>query len=82
MQEELSPWDTWDEQKQADKIRSVEEYRQRQHQLQQQQSQEQEPNTDYFQDMEPALKRQKKVHHELLFVQFVRNNLSLNHHVE
>lgn len=61
VQEELSPWDTWDEQRQADKIRSVEEYRQRQLQLQQQQSEEQEQEADYFQDMEPTLKKQKKV---------------------
>ncbi|XP_053382226.1 receptor-binding cancer antigen expressed on SiSo cells-like [Mercenaria mercenaria] len=61
VQEELSPWDSWDEQKQAEKIRSVEEYRQRQHQLQQQQSQEQEHEMDYFQDMAPRVKKQKKV---------------------
>ncbi|XP_060603602.1 receptor-binding cancer antigen expressed on SiSo cells-like [Ruditapes philippinarum] len=61
VQEELSPWDSWDEQKQAEKIRSVEEYRQRQLQLQQQQSQENEPEMDYFQDMTPKVKKQKKV---------------------
>ena len=62
VQEELSPWDSWDEQKQAEKIRSVEEYRQRQQQLQHQQSQEQQqPEMDYFQDMAPQVKKQKKV---------------------
>ncbi|KAL4218000.1 Receptor-binding cancer antigen [Mactra antiquata] len=60
--QELSPWDNWEDQQQSEKIRSVEEYRQRQLQIQQQQQQqEKEPEPDYFQDMTPAVKKQKKI---------------------
>lgn len=59
---ELSPWDSWEEQQKAEKIRSVEEYRQRQQQLlKQQHSREDEVEPDYFQDMTPKVKKQKKV---------------------
>ncbi|XP_052235004.1 receptor-binding cancer antigen expressed on SiSo cells-like isoform X2 [Dreissena polymorpha] len=54
---DLAPWDSWEEQQ---KVRSVEEYRQRQL-LQQQNSQEPEPEPDYFQDMTPKYQKQKKV---------------------
>lgn len=57
--QELAPWDTWDEQK-AEKVRSVEEYRQWQ-QMQRQHSEEPEPEPDFFQDMTPTLKKQRKV---------------------
>lgn len=57
--QDLAPWDTWEEQK-SDKVRSVEEYRQWQ-QMQRQQSEEPEVEPDYFQDMAPTLKKQKKV---------------------
>ncbi|WAR16503.1 RCAS1-like protein [Mya arenaria] len=61
--EDLTAWDQWDDQQQQqynERVRSVEEYRQRQL-LQQQQSQEEMPEPDYFQDMIPDYKKQKKV---------------------
>lgn len=57
VQEELGSWDTWEDE--SAKVRSVQQYRQQQ--LQQQTSQEDEPEMDYFSDMTPKLKKQKKV---------------------
>jgi len=64
----MTPWDNWEDQKQ-DKVQSVEEYRQWQ-QTQRQQSEEPEPETNYFQDMTPKLKKQKKVWNIAFYIGF------------
>ena len=57
-QSELQPWDSWDA---DDKQRNSANGRRFPHVNQRQTSQEEEPEPNYFEDMTPKIKKQKKV---------------------
>lgn len=59
IQSELQPWDSWDADENKQKYSA--NGRRFPHVNQRQTSQEEEPEPDYFEDMTPKIKKQKKV---------------------